>query len=152
MHGQIQRGGDRGSGTRLKNHKNIGFPSNIDPDRLKITKLPSQHSMVGHYQHASETPFQGRSAGWPTFSGISILCIPSSPPPPHPKKTQCWTPSDKTFWIRACSVNNTKYSTYKVLAGDFLPFSRCRISAQFPIENSHIFSQFRVCFSQLRKV
>ena len=31
----------------LKNHKNIGFPSNIDPCPLNITKLPSQHSMVG---------------------------------------------------------------------------------------------------------
>ena len=49
-HGRIQRGGgDRGSGPPLKNHKNIGFPSNIDPDPLKITKLPSQHSMVGHW-------------------------------------------------------------------------------------------------------
>ena len=28
----------------------IGFPSNIDPDPLNITKLPSQHSMVGHYR------------------------------------------------------------------------------------------------------
>ena len=27
----------------LKNHKFIGFPSNIGPDPLKITKLPSQH-------------------------------------------------------------------------------------------------------------
>ena len=39
-------GGSRGgTGVRtpLKNHKNIqvGFPSNIDPDPLKITKLPS---------------------------------------------------------------------------------------------------------------
>ena len=32
----------------LKYHKNIGFHSNIDADPLKITKLPSQHSMVGH--------------------------------------------------------------------------------------------------------
>ena len=32
----------------LKNHINIGLPSNIDPDPLKITKLPSHHSMVGH--------------------------------------------------------------------------------------------------------
>ena len=47
-HGRIQRG-DRGSG-HPENHKNIGFPSNIDPDPLKITKLPSQHSMVGHYR------------------------------------------------------------------------------------------------------
>ena len=28
-----------------------------------------------------------------------------------------------------------------VEAGDFLPFSKGRISAPFPIENSHIFSQ-----------
>ena len=41
----------------LKNHKNIGFPSNIDLDPLKITRLPSQHSIVGHYRHASEMPF-----------------------------------------------------------------------------------------------
>ena len=47
----------------LKNHKNIGFPSNIDPDSLKITKLPSQHSMVGHYWYTSKTPFQWCYAG-----------------------------------------------------------------------------------------
>ena len=37
------RGGKRGSGPPpppLKNHKNIGFPSNIGPDPLNITKLP----------------------------------------------------------------------------------------------------------------
>ena len=39
--------------------QNIGFPSNIDLDPLKITKLQSQHSMVGHYRRASETPFRG---------------------------------------------------------------------------------------------
>ena len=61
-HGRIQRG-DRGSGSPLKNLKNIGFPSNIDPDPLKITKLPSQHSMVGHYRHASERPCQWRFTG-----------------------------------------------------------------------------------------
>ena len=62
--GQIQRGGGgggRGSGSLLKNHKTIGFPSNIDPDTLKITKLPSQHLMVGHCRHASETHFNGVS-------------------------------------------------------------------------------------------
>ena len=31
-------GGNRRSGPPLKNHKNIGFPSNIGPDPLKITK------------------------------------------------------------------------------------------------------------------
>ena len=36
VHGKIKRpgGGDRGSGTPLKNHKNIGFLSNIGPDPL----------------------------------------------------------------------------------------------------------------------
>ena len=62
------RGGDRGSRPPLRNHKNIGFPSDIDPDPLKITKLPSQHSMVGHYRHASETPFQWRFAGGPMMA------------------------------------------------------------------------------------
>ena len=71
-HGWIQRGGTGGPDPNpLKIHKNIGFPSNIDLDPLKITKPPSQHSMVGHYWHASETPFQWPFAGGP--SGISIL-------------------------------------------------------------------------------
>ena len=29
----------------LENHKNKGFLSNAGPDPLKVTKLPSQHSM-----------------------------------------------------------------------------------------------------------
>ena len=41
---QIQRGGGGGGAEGLdpplKNNKNIGFPSNIGPDPLKITKLP----------------------------------------------------------------------------------------------------------------
>ena len=43
-------GGAGGLDPPLKNHKNIAFPSNIDPDPLKITKPPSQHSMVVHYR------------------------------------------------------------------------------------------------------
>ena len=63
-------GGSRGVGgqgvrTPLENHKNIGFPGgNSDLDPLKIIKLPSQYSMVGHYRHTSETPFQ-----WPFADG-----------------------------------------------------------------------------------
>ena len=54
-------GEDRGSGPPpLKNHKNIGFR-----DPWKITKLPSQRSMLGHHWHASETPFKWRFARWP---------------------------------------------------------------------------------------
>ena len=53
IHAGILRG-DRGSGSPLKNHKNIGFLSKASPVPLKITKLPCQHSMLGHHRHASE--------------------------------------------------------------------------------------------------
>ena len=40
-------GGGRGPNpSPLKNHKNIGSPSNIGPDPLKIPKLPSKNSML----------------------------------------------------------------------------------------------------------
>ena len=55
-----------------KNHKNIGFLSNTGLDPLKITKLSSQHSMLGHHRHASETPFRWRFAGWPILDGVSL--------------------------------------------------------------------------------
>ena len=41
----------------LENHKNIGFFSNTGLDPLKITKLPSQHSMLGLHWHTSKTLF-----------------------------------------------------------------------------------------------
>ena len=53
-----------------ENHKNIGFLSNIGPDPLKITKLPSQHTTVGHYQPVSETPFKWRFAGGPMMARL----------------------------------------------------------------------------------
>ena len=45
-------GGSRGGGGGVwtppeKSHKNIGFLSITGPDPMKITKLPSQHSMLG---------------------------------------------------------------------------------------------------------
>ena len=46
-----------------ENNQNIGFLNNAAPDPLKITKLPSQHLMLGHHRHASETPFKRRFAG-----------------------------------------------------------------------------------------
>ena len=45
--------------------KDIEFPSDTGPDPLKITKLPSQHLMLGHHRLASETPFIGQR--WPLF-------------------------------------------------------------------------------------
>ena len=62
------RGGGGGAGGRhLKNHKNIGFLCNTSPDPLK---LPSQHSILGHHRHASETPFQWRFAGGPILARL----------------------------------------------------------------------------------
>ena len=73
-------GGNRGSIFPLKNHKNKGFLSNTSPDRLeKNTKLPSQHSLLGHLWPASETPFKLRFAGgpmMPTYSGICLYPLP----------------------------------------------------------------------------
>ena len=67
-----QEGGTGGPGPLppLKNHKNIGFLSNTGPDHLKITKLPSQHSMLGHHRNASETPFKWCFAGGPMMARL----------------------------------------------------------------------------------
>ena len=51
----------------LKNHKNIGFSSNTGLDSLKITKLPSQHLIMGHHRHASETAFRWRTDDGPAY-------------------------------------------------------------------------------------
>ena len=78
--GGYRGGGDRGSGPPpLKNRKFIGFPSNTGPDPLKITKLLSQYSTVGHYRPASETPFQWRFAGRPIIACFWWSLEPGSP-------------------------------------------------------------------------
>ena len=56
-------GGGAGGPDSPENHKNIEFFNNTGPDPLKITKLPSQQSMLGHYRHARETLFKWRFAG-----------------------------------------------------------------------------------------
>ena len=65
---------ERGLGVRtptpLENHKHIGFLSNTGPDHLRITKPPSQHSMLGHHRHASERSFQGCFAGGPIMARL----------------------------------------------------------------------------------
>ena len=47
----------------MENYTNIGFLSNTGPDPLKITKLPIQHSLLGHHRPASEMTFKLRFAG-----------------------------------------------------------------------------------------
>ena len=66
------RGGDRGSGLTPtpKKSQNIGFLSNLLQISRKITKLPGQHSMLGHHQHACETPFKWRFAGGPMIARL----------------------------------------------------------------------------------
>ena len=62
------RGGGEGPGgldLPSKITKNIGFFSSAGPDPLKIVKLPSQLSILGHNRHASETPFKWRFASGP---------------------------------------------------------------------------------------
>ena len=61
-------GGAGGPDPPLETYKNIGFLSNTGPDSLKITKLPSQHSMLGHHRPASKTPFKWRFAGRPLMA------------------------------------------------------------------------------------
>ena len=62
--------GGQGVRTPLENHKNIVCFSNTGPDPLKIVKLPSQFSILGHNRHASETPFKWRFAGGPKMARL----------------------------------------------------------------------------------
>ena len=79
------RGGVRGSRPPLKNHKNIGFLSNTGLDPLKITKLPSQHSILGHHQHTRETPFKWHFTGGPMMARLLWYLDPPSPHQPKKK-------------------------------------------------------------------
>ena len=74
----------------------IEFLSNTGPGPLKITKLPSQNSMLGHHRPASDR-FRWRADDGP-FIVIFGSSIPSST---GKKRYQNVDPSDKTFWIRA---------------------------------------------------
>ena len=47
-------GGGAGGLDPPEKSQNIGGFSNIGPDPLKNYKIPSQHSILGHYLHASE--------------------------------------------------------------------------------------------------
>ena len=74
------RGGNRGSGPPLKNHKNIGFLSNTGPDSLKFTKKSQSYQVSIQCWAISGTPANRHLndvllAGqrWPAFSGIWVL-------------------------------------------------------------------------------
>ena len=62
--------------SKLPNHNNIGFPSKTGPGSLnKITKLPSQPSMLGHHRHASEAPYIWRIAGGPMDDWTAYIVL-----------------------------------------------------------------------------
>ena len=72
MHAMGGFRGGTGGPDPLKNHKNIGFPSNIDPNPLKITKLPSQLESIQWWAiNDNGVSLMGR--WWSIFSGISVL-------------------------------------------------------------------------------
>ena len=50
--------------------QNIGFRSNSGPDPLKNYEATEPASMLGHHQHASETPFKWRFAGGPMMARL----------------------------------------------------------------------------------
>ena len=60
----------------------------------KITKLPSQHSILGHHRPASETPFN-------VDDPLSVVFESSLSSTTKKLSELIWTPSDKSFWIRA---------------------------------------------------
>ena len=70
----------------------------IGPFPFIITKLPCQHSMLGHQRHASETPFKWCFAGGPMIGRIySVVVFGSSVPSSTKNRCQSWTPSGKTL-------------------------------------------------------
>ena len=71
--------GDRGSGPSLKNHKNIGFPSDTGPDHLNYNKATKPAFDVGpswaRQRNAIEIAFR-----WRTDEGPFIVVFGSSLP------------------------------------------------------------------------
>ena len=104
-------GSKRGTGVRippLNNHRYIGFPSNIDPDPLKIHKATKPAFNVGSSLACQRNAIQWHFTSGPMMAHLVIFG--SSFPSSTKKSYQIWTPSDKSFWIRVwlANVNNEK--------------------------------------------
>ena len=88
----------------LKNHKNIGFLCNTGPDHPKNHKATKAAFNVwpssARQRNAILMAFRWRADDG-TFVAVFRSCIPSSTKIIIKKSYQMWTPSDKTFWIRA---------------------------------------------------
>ena len=66
----VSRGGDRGSGPPLKNHKNIGFSSNTGPDPLKNREATKPAFNVG-----PSLACQGKAIKWHSAGGPMMACL-----------------------------------------------------------------------------
>ena len=93
MHARIQRGA--GGPDPLKIHKSIGIFCNTGPDPLKKLKATRPAFKV------RPTSARQRNAKWRADDG-PLKAVFGSGIPHQLKKQLSWTPSDKTFWIRAC--------------------------------------------------
>ena len=107
LHVRIQGGGG-GQGVRIpenSQHHRVSFLAILVRIPWKITKLPSQHSMLGLNRPASETQCKWRFAGWPIRARFKWCLDPLSPHQrkqiKQTKRGQSWTPSDNIFWILA---------------------------------------------------
>ena len=106
VHARIQRGkGAECPDPPEKSQKySVPFLEILVRIRWKITKLSSQHSMLGHHRLPSELKWH--FTGWPKTAllvlfGISLL--PSSTKKNNKKeRSQSYITSDKIFWIYAC--------------------------------------------------
>ena len=68
VHVQIQKGGGQGVRMPLKNHKNIGFLSNTDPDPLNNHKAAQPAFNNGLSLARQRNPLKWRFAGRPMMA------------------------------------------------------------------------------------
>ena len=105
-----QEGGQGIRTPPLKDHKVIEFVSNTGLDPLKITKLLSQHSILGYHPPASETSFKLSLAGRPMMARSVVFrsTFPSTTKKSKKKiqkqNCQSWTPSDQTSSLNPCML------------------------------------------------
>ena len=110
--------GRQGVRIPLKNHKIYGFLAILVRIPCKTTELKSQHSVLRHHRPASETPFKWRFAGGSMMARLKWHLDPLCPNQLKKKKKnkqiktrkKSWTPSEKTFLIRACRESEKSVS------------------------------------------
>ena len=109
------RGGTGDPDPPEKSQKYSVFFSNTGPEPLKnqtsiqcwaIIGRQRNAILLGHHRPARETPFKWRFAGGPMMAHFLVVFGSSLPHYLKKKRCQSWTPSGKTFWIRAWVPGN----------------------------------------------